>query len=63
VNTATLAHASRREELLERCQLERSELIAMTAAAAALAPRARAWVRSARALVRLLRLLVARAHP
>jgi hypothetical protein len=48
---------ARRQQLLERCQRERNELIAMTATAIAVAPRLRAWVRAARSFHRILRLL------
>lgn len=52
-----------REQLLERCQQERNELIAMTAGAIARVPRAAAWLRAARTLLRLLRILSMRANP
>lgn len=54
------AHATQRELLLERCQHERNELIAMAATAHAFLPRTRLWARAARTLCRLLRVLVAR---
>jgi hypothetical protein len=50
-------HTAIREQLLERCQHERNELIALTAGAVAGMPRVRAWVRAARTLLRLLRIL------
>jgi hypothetical protein len=56
------AAAARRVQLLERCQSERNDLIAMTATARALAPRARAWMRVARTLFRLLRVLAGHAR-
>ncbi len=50
-----------RVQLLERCQQERNELIAMTAETLARIPRARAWTRAAHTVLRLLRLLSMRA--
>ena len=49
-----------REQLLERCQQERFELVAMAATAAALAPRVRTWLHATRTFCRLLRVLAAR---
>ena len=60
MNAASTAHAAQRELLLERCQHERNELIAMAATAHALLPRPRTWTQAARTLCRLLRVLVAR---
>jgi hypothetical protein len=57
VSAVRETRAARREQLLERCQLERNELIAMTATAVALAPRLRAWARVARSFHRILRTL------
>jgi hypothetical protein len=53
--------AGAREHLLERCQHERNELIAMTAAAIAHVPHARAWTRTALTLLRFARILTMRA--
>ena len=53
--------ADPREQLLERCQHERNELIAMTAGAISRVPRLGAWIRVARTLLRLLRILSMRA--
>jgi hypothetical protein len=55
-------NAATRERLLERCQQERYELLAMASSAAALAPRARTWLHAARTFFRLLRVLAARAR-
>jgi hypothetical protein len=54
-------HDTRRAALVERCQQERNELIGLRATAVALAPRARAWVRAARALLRIARIFIT--HP
>ena len=60
MNTASKSFVAQRELLLERCQHERNELIAMAATAHALLPRTRLWARAARTLCRLLRVLVER---
>ena len=60
MNTASKSFVAQRELLLERCQHERNELIAMAATAHALLPRTRLWALAARTLCRLLRVLVER---
>jgi hypothetical protein len=57
VSATREGEAGRRQQLLERCQRQRNELIAMTATAIAVAPRLRAWVRVARSFHRIVRLL------
>ena len=52
---STHATAARRAALVERCQQERYELLGIRARAASMAPRARAWVRALRALLRIAR--------
>jgi hypothetical protein len=49
---------TRREELLARCQSERYELVAATATAKAMLPRARKMAHWIRAVSRLLRVVV-----
>jgi hypothetical protein len=60
MSSAANAHAAQRQLLIERCQHERNQLIAMAATAHALLPRPRTWTQAARTLCRLLRVLVAR---
>ena len=50
---------TRREELLARCQSERYELVAATATAKAMLPRARKMAHWIRAVSRMLRVVVA----
>jgi hypothetical protein len=56
---ASLAPRTRRDELLARCQRERYELVAATATALTLAPRARRAAHWIRALSRMLRVISA----
>jgi hypothetical protein len=51
--------ASRREELIARCQRERYELVGATATARALLPRARRMAHWIRAISRMLRVISA----
>jgi hypothetical protein len=62
-----MTHASeesrtRRDELLARCQRERYELVAATATARAMFPRARRMAHWVRALSRMLRVISASLH-
>ena len=53
---------TRRDELLARCQRERYELVAATATARAMFPRARRMAHWVRALSRMLRVVSASLH-
>ena len=53
---------TRRDELLARCQQERYELVAATATARAMFPRARRMAHWVRALSRMLRVISASLH-
>lgn len=53
---------TRRDELLARCQRERYELVAATATARAMFPRARRMAHWVRALSRMLRVISASLH-
>ncbi len=57
MNGAHASHTVRRQQLVERCQKERQDLLAMTVTAIALAPRLRALARVARSFHRILRIL------
>ena len=56
---ASAVPLSRREELLARCQRERYELVATTATALAMVPRARRVAHWIRAMSRMLRVISA----
>jgi hypothetical protein len=56
---APLSRLARREQLLLRCQRERYELVAATAATLALVPRARTAAHWIRATSRMLRVIAA----
>lgn len=55
--------ATRRDELLARCQRERYELVAATATARAMLPRARRMAHWIRAMSRMLRVISASLRP
>jgi hypothetical protein len=55
--------ATRRDELLARCQRERYELVAATATARAMLPRARRMAHWIRAMSRMLRVMSASLRP
>ena len=57
MNHLSLAPRAHREELLARCQRERYELVAATAPAVALVPRARRIAHWIRATSRMLRVI------
>jgi hypothetical protein len=59
MNGASLQPHSRRDELLARCQQERYELVAATAAAKASFPRTRRMAHWIRAVSRMLRVVSA----
>lgn len=59
MNHASLTPRTRRDELLARCQRERYELVAATAPAVALVPRARRLAHWIRATSRMLRVISA----
>jgi len=63
VKEASVATPTRREELLARCQRERYELVAATAAAKASHPRTLRMAHWIRAVSRLLRAFSASMHP
>ena len=56
---ASLSRRARRQQLLLRCQRERYELVAATAATLALLPRARSAAHWIRATSRMLRVIAA----
>ena len=62
MNRNPVQGVSRRDELLERCQRERYELVVATAAARAMLPRARRMAHWVRAVSRLLRVIAASAR-
>ena len=62
MNDTSVRTRSRRDELLARCQRERYELVAATATARAMFPRARRMAHWVRALSRMLRVISASLH-